>query len=174
MWLFVLCDLCWISCSMLIALHYAAMPWTLHYNQYNTPNYNIQYLPNTLILYNSVFEFTYVTEHQWFEVHCILLHCTIILSFRYRVEDHCAEGIFLMFQVKGINNFWTHFQTEISLVRKKLTKKSWKKLIFWGFIQFDCLISSKIIFFKEMVGWSKKSSWLGQRGLYQVDSSFLA
>ena len=54
-----------------------------------------------------------------------------------------------MFQVKHINNFWRHFQTEISFVRKKLTKNH-KKTIFWGFIPFDCLISSKIICFNAI------------------------
>ena len=38
------------------------------------------------------------------------------------MEDWCAEGIFLMFQVEGKNNFLRHFPTEIFLVRKKLTK----------------------------------------------------
>ena len=30
------------------------------------------------------------------------------------MEDWCAEGIFLKIQVKGINNFWGHFPTQIS------------------------------------------------------------
>ena len=51
------------------------------------------------------------------------------------MEDLCAEGIFLMFQVKGINNFWRHFPTEISFVRKKLCpkkpKNTLKNCIFW-------------------------------------------
>ena len=32
-------------------------------------------------------------------------YATLRLSFRYRVEDRCAEGIFLMFQIKGVNIF---------------------------------------------------------------------
>ena len=64
-------------------------------------------------------------------------------SFRYRVEDWCAEGIFLMFQVKGINNFQRHFPTDISFARKELTK-TYENLILVGVLPFDCSISSKI------------------------------
>ena len=51
-----------------------------------------------------------------------------------------------MFQVKGINNFLRHFLTEIFFVRNKLTENH-EKIDFWGFIPFDCLISSQIICF---------------------------
>ena len=71
-------------------------------------------------------------------------------SFRYRVEVWCAERIFLMFQIKGINNFRRHFPTEFSLVSKKLKKNIMKKQFFVGFIPFDCLISSKIFCFNTL------------------------
>ena len=45
--------------------------------------------------------------------------------------------------------FGRHFLTEISIVRKKLTK-NYEKFNLWGFIPFDCLISSKIICFNAV------------------------
>ena len=49
-----------------------------------------------------------------------------------------------MFQVKGIKNFWSHFPTEISFVRKELTKNH-DKIDKGGFIPFYCLISSNAV-----------------------------
>ena len=41
--------------------------------------------------------------------------------------------IFFMFKVRNINNFGRHFPTDISFVRKKLTKNNEENVFFWFF-----------------------------------------
>ena len=77
-----------------------------------------------------------------------LLNC-IWLSFRFRVEDQCTKGIFLMFRVKGKNNFWRHFSTEFFFVRKRPTN-FFQEVYFLGFIPFHCLISYKVFCFNAL------------------------
>ena len=96
--------------------HYAFQ--TMHFKQ-GLSNYFFTvhitlFIPNWISHYSFQTEFQtmYFTKRYWhYTTHSI--HFTVWLSSRYREEDRCTEGIFLMLQVKGINNFWRNFPTEI-------------------------------------------------------------
>ena len=92
---------------------------------------------------------------------------SVWLSFRYRVEDWCTEGIFWMFQVKSINKFWSYFLTKTSFVRKKLTKNH-EKVDFLGFYTIWLLN----IIANYLLQCSQNRAFLGQKNQKHPQKQF--